>query len=307
MKSKVIKTVALCAMMTMFFSNIAPNKVEAISSNFDGVDCIETCAANIKSIYKEKYPEFSDEVDDVVNILTTSDEFINIFGTEGASAFQIVEDSLRDAFDSEPTPLMQTDDLYTSKYSFPTVKQMNEYFCGPASTLMALIGSGASSYYYTNDTTTLNNWQTNLSKKDMLNTTQYNKTHIGEITKVLNDNIPSEYGYTYKTKAFTRNSYSKALDFVSTSLVNDGVPVLLINDTSLLKYYKGASFSHYVVIDYVDFNAETVMIRDPHYDSRYYGIHTITFDEFDYLAKNSKDLWMSVYTKVSSDDSYTYD
>lgn len=308
MKARITKLVSLFAMTAMFlFSNIAAQVTSAIGVECDNAYSIESCADNIRDIYKDKYPESAAMIDDIVDTIVSDDMFVSIFEEEGASAFQIVEDSLRDALDSEPTPLMQTDDLYTSKYSFPMVKQMNTYFCGPASTLMALIGSGASSYYYTNDTTTLNNWQISLAKEDILNATpQHTKTDIERITKVLNDNIPSKYGYKYKSKAFTIHSYSKALDFVSTSLVNDAVPVLLIRDTSLLKYYKGASFSHYVVINYVDFNAETVMIKDPHYDSRYHGIHVISFDEFEYLAKYSEDLWMSVYTDASSDHPFIY-
>lgn len=61
-----------------------------------------------------------------------------------------------------------------------------------------------------------------------------------------------------------------------------------------------------MVVNYVDFNAETVMLYDPHFDDKYYGNHTITFDEFNYLAENSKDFWTSVYTKVTSDDEYIY-
>lgn len=304
MKTRIIKLVSLCTMTAMFlFSNIAPQEIEALGSNYEDTYSIESCADNIRSIYKEKYPESTAMIDDIVDSITSDSEFIYIFETEGASAFQIVEDSLRDALNPEPMPIMTTDDLYTSKYSFPIVRQMNDHFCGPASTLMALIGSGASGYYYTNNTTILDNWQNNLAGE--LNTT--NITYIGMITEVLNKNIPSAYGRTYKTKAFTKYTYNKALNFISNSLIYDAVPVIRVSNTALLKYYKGNSYSHFMVVNYVDFNAETVMLYDPHYKDEYYGNHTISFDEFNNMAeKCPNDFWVSVYTKDSNDDPFKF-
>ena len=308
MKARIIKLVSLCTMTAIFlFSNIAPQKIEALGSNYEDTYSIESCADIIRGIYKEKYPESTAMIDDIVDSITSNSEFIYIFETEGTSAFQIVEDSLRDALDPEPMPIMTTDDLYTSKYSFPIVKQMNTYFCGPAATLMALIGSGASQYYYTSSKSLLNIWQNNLSKENMLNTTEKNGTNISKITKVLKENIPSAYGHTYKTKAFTQHTFNKALSFISESLIYDAVPVIKVSDTKLLKYYKGENCSHYMVVNYVDFNAETVMLYDPHYDDKYYGNHTISFDEFNYMAeKCTEDFWVSVYTKDSEDDPFKF-
>ncbi len=293
----------------LLFANSAAFAVHAIDAGNSDAD-IAACAAKVKEVYKANYPDKADVIDDVVDIISSDDIFIDIFNDEGPSAFQIVEDSLCDTLDPEPLPMpmMTTDDLYTSEYSFPDVQQSNGYYCGPASTLMALIGSGANGYYYTNDKSTLDRWQESIA--DELETTKKDGTCIKKITSVLNEHIirnEESHKYKYKSKAFTIHSYQRALDFIISSLIYDAVPVIKINDTSLLRYYNGASFGHYVVVDYVDFNAETVMLRDPHYDSKYYGAHVISYEEFNNLAKESRDLWVSVYTSVSSDDSYIYD
>lgn len=296
MKARITKLVSLFAMTAMFlFSNIAAQVTSAIG--VENVCSIEDCAYNIKCIYKEQYPESEAMINDIVDTIVSDDMFVSIFKEEGASAFEIVEDSLNDALNPEPMPLIMTDDLYTSEYSFPVVKQMNSYFCGPAATLMALIGSGASNFYYTNDQTILNAWQTQLSQKGMLDTTK-NGTIIYNVTNVMNNYIPSVNGYTYKSKVFTRHSYSQALGYISASLLYDAVPIINISNTELLNYYKGNSFIHYMVVNYVDFNAETVMLYDPHYDSRFYGNHTVSFEEFEKLAiECENNLWVSVYSK----------
>jgi len=243
-------------------------------------------------------------INDIVDTLSNSDEFISIFDDEGATAFQIVEDSLRDALEPRVMPYMQTDDLYTSKHYFPNIRQKEDYYCGPASALMALLGSIEKDDNCPLDEATTNGWQDILA--DKMKTNKTSGTYISQITNVLRENVPSVNGYKYKTKAFTIYSYQEALDFIETSLVMDAVPVIRIADTALLGYYNGESFCHYMVVDSVDFNAESVQLVDPHYDNKYFGNHSISFDEFEYLAKNSRDFWVSVYTNVSSDNSYEY-
>lgn len=302
--AKILSSLVMASVLTC--TGVAAQAADVVDMDYVDTLSIRSCAANIKNIYKAKYPEQAETIDNIVDTLSNSDEFICIFEDEGTTAFQIIEDSLRDALESTVMPCMQTDDLYISKYSFPNIQQKNDYYCGPASVLMALIGSGAEGYYYTLDETVTNGWQDDLGGDGMLETSQENGTSILSVTRVLRNNVPSRNGYTYKTKAFTINSYEKALDFIEASLVMDAVPVIKVSNTALLGYYNGSSFDHYMVVDSVDFNAESVQLVDPNCDNRYFGNHSITFDEFEYLAKNSGDFWVSVYTNVSGDYYYDY-
>lgn len=116
----------------------------------------------LKAVFK--YPDQAEMIDDIVNTLSSSDEFISIFETEGASAFCIIEDSLRDVLEPAAAPCGYTPDWYFSDYANPLIKQVGGEGCGPASALMALIGSGAPEYPYTSDAATLASWQAKLKK-----------------------------------------------------------------------------------------------------------------------------------------------
>lgn len=292
--------------LTMVSTGIIGHADELVISETCNDLSINCYASEIKDAYKQMYPGAEDIIDEVVDSICADEQFIYIFETIGNSAFHIVEDSLNDIFQPRINTCMQTDDLYVSCYSFPNIKQNTSYNCGPACTTMTLIGGGTSGYYYTNNTTVTDQWQTNITT-ELGTTPNSNGTRVGMITEVLSEKIPSKNGCTYRSKAFTKNSYGLAFDFICDSLVNDGVPVILVNDTSLLPYYNGVSTGsgHYIVVEQVDFNAEVVQIVDPHYDDRYFGAHTLTFEEFNYFIRETaipetSDLWMSVLTTSGS-------
>ena len=310
MNRRLNKLIFSCLMVaTLTYTSVTAQAEETVDMEYADTEytdslCIGSCAANIKSIYKAKYPEQAEVIDDIVDTLSSSDQFVAIFNEEGASAFCIIEDSLRDVLEPTVEPCMYTDELYTTKYLVPAVRQSDHNNCGPASTLMALIGSGASGYSYTTDSNTLNTWQNIL--KGRLRPNNESVTNIGDITAVMRENVPSRNGYIYKTKAFSKYTYNKALGYIESSLIMDAVPVILVKDTSLLGYYNGHSCSHYMVVTSVDILAEEITVIDPHYDDKYFGVHYISFTEFVNMAEKCKDLFISTYTTDSSNDAYIY-
>lgn len=289
---------ALAMAGVLAFTSTAAYAEEAIETECAQSYTIEGCAANIKSVYKERYPEQTEIIDEIVDLLSASDEFVGIFEYEGARAFQIVEDSLTDVLDPEPMPLMQTDDLYVSKYSFPKVKQINSYYCGPASAVMALIGSGVSGYNYTLDTDITNKWQRELAVE--LQTEENGGTTMVDMDRVLSEKIPGAYGYNYKGKAFLPYAHNKIIDFIEVSLVMDAVPIIRIQGYNLL-WYTNMKIDHFLVIYSVDFNSNYITLVDP-YDVKgksTFGLHTITFDEFNDMVESCSDyiFWAFGYTK----------
>lgn len=71
MKARIIKLVSLCTMTAMFlFSNVANQETKAISVETEDIYSIESYAENIKSIYKEIYPESTTKVDDIIDMVT---------------------------------------------------------------------------------------------------------------------------------------------------------------------------------------------------------------------------------------------
>lgn len=186
MRKGVTKFLSLCIMAAVLsFTCVAAPSAYAENTECTDNLSIDSYAANIKSIYKAKYPEQADLIEEIVDSIISDKEFIKIFEFEGAEAFQIMEESLCDALNPEPMPLIMTDDLYTSKYSFPKVQQIEKYYCGPASTVMALIGSGAKDYYYTREEKQLIQWQRDVVKDYGMQTDKEEKTQTYEITNVL--------------------------------------------------------------------------------------------------------------------------
>lgn len=105
-------------------------------------------------------------IEEIVDIISADEQFIYIFEQEGAAAFQVVENSLMDALTPGVSSCMETDELFITKYLVASVKQIYTDFCDPASTVMALVGSGASGYYFTENESINNGWQ-----KDVANET----------------------------------------------------------------------------------------------------------------------------------------
>lgn len=74
--------------------------------------------------------------------------------------------------------------------------------------------------------------------------------------------------------------------------------------TSVLGYYNGNSYSHYMCISQVNTNNNTVTVVDPHYNDTYRGTHVISMSEFEDLV--NYDGWIALYTSAQ-DGYYVYD
>ena len=240
--------------------------------------------------------------------MSADSEFINIFDSEGAKAFQIVEDSLRDALEPSVSAQSLTGVSYnlTARVISQVVGNASEdtYHCGPASALQALVANKKISYP--------SNTQSAVKQagKDM--GTNSSGTYVYQITNYMN-NHESSSSVNYKSKGFTRYSYDKALDFVINCLASGRAPVMRVYNTSLMSYYNGAQYSHYVTITGVNTNTGKITVVDPHFSTKYRGVHTITLSEFYEVMKGgigldgyATDGWLSVYTGIGG-DSYTYE
>ncbi len=255
---------------------------------------IEDYAENIKSVFKLTYPDEADVIDEIVDAITNSDVFAKIFEEDAREAFQIVEDSLRDALEPSAMPIDQDDERDFSKYDVPLIKQTaaDEISSAAAAATMALIGCGASGY----SQNSANNVKSQLNSDSSTNIT------IHKITNLLKKNKKDVSVFSYRTMAFTPKNitYSRAsnlFDCLSYALVYDTVPVIRIDDTSRLSYYKGKDIkrSHYLVVTQVDHLAECITVYDPNNDSAYSGSHILDYYEVENLLVNSKVLWVSAF------------
>lgn len=261
-------------------------------------DDLQSCANNIKNIYISRYPAETEMIVDIVDTIVASEEFVNCFENEGATAFQIIEDSLRDALNPTISTCSLSNGVYSSKYTVPAIKQSEKWYCGPASVLQALIGNGVLS-----NTTSNKSASKQDSVAESLGTTE-DGTYITNISAYMRQKFPAANGYEYKAKAFTRYTYQNAIELVKKSLQQNAVPIIRIDDTSVLEYYKGEKISHYVCISKVDTINNTVTVVDPHYDSAYRGTHVISMSEFENLV--NYDGWIALYTSAQ-DGYYVYE
>ncbi len=309
--AKILSSFALAAMLTC--TGVAAQAVEVVDTEYADTLSIESCSANIKGIYKENYPEQSEMIDDIVDTLSSSDEFISIFEDEGATAFQIIEDSLRDALVPTVAPTAWDDDevVYYTKYRFPSIRQKETNFCGVASMLMALMGSGKEEYI-TNSSLT-DKMQYDYAEEVGIYSAEKGNTGKGLHIQTMKDFLqkrftPNSLNYEYRVKGFTKYTVQHLEDILATALSCDTVPIISVNEPWRLSYYPDnyGLGTHYIVIESIDLATGNVDVVDPHYSDEYFGRHTIKIDEVKDLVYSKQGLWICVYTKAPDGD-YVYD
>lgn len=270
---------------------------------------IESGAENIKSVYKTRYPEQTEMIDEIVDRLSADEEFIYIFEQEGMTAFQIIEDTLHDALDPIAVPAVwDGDECYYTDYSISPINQVETNFCGVASVIMALIGGGKmKNSDYTEDL--LYEYAADLGVYDKINKKPLSDrgVHIDDMKTFLQKKFPlNGMNRTYKSKAFTRYSIDNIESYLAEALLCDTVPIIRVDEPRKLNYYpNNYSGAHYIIVRSVDFYLGEVYVIDPHYSNNYFGAHTITLDELKSLPSSSADLWMCTYT-LKSDNPYIY-
>lgn len=315
MNTKLIKLFSSCAMaVALSFTSVAAQATEIGNAECKEGLTIESCAANIKRIYSENYPEQAAMINDIVDTISSSEEFACIFEDEGATAFQIIEDSLHDALDPMPTCVAwdgnDDADYYYTKYGVPCIQQTENTFCGVASMLMALIGGGKEEYMSNSALT--DKMQYDYAEEvgiyDKKNGITGDGVHIQDMKEFLQARFPvNSANFTYRVKVFTRYSVEDVTDYISLALLCDTVPILRVDEPQRLSYYPDNynSSAHYVVIHSIDYSTGKVVVIDPHYLDSYYGRHTITIEEVEDLVYSKLDLWMCVYTHIP-DEKYVY-
>lgn len=289
------------------YENLVLVSEEVFEDGWIIIDEFNECVERIKSVYYALYPEDISIVDEIVDGLASSEVFLGCYDVEGKKAFQIVEDCLRDALEPTVSPYSANGVVYKLKFVpvinqrcyHPGTGEMLNYYCGPASALQALIANGKitakdnqspAAVYNAGCQMDIDNNGANITKLNNFIKEYYSSTTI-----------------TYKTKAFTRFSYDKALDFIIYSLSKGQAPVLRVQNTSRMDYYNGKELQHYVTIAGVDTVNGTITVVDPNYMDEYRGEHVISLDEFNNVMRGDGnfDGWLSVYTNVS-EGNYIY-
>lgn len=304
------KTILSCIMAAALLITSTAQAENTSEGQNEEVLGIADYADDIKEVYSEMYPEQKDTISKIVDTVSADEEFIGIFESEGRAAFQIIEDALRDTLEPSPAPIMQTDDLYMSYYSFKQVEPFDKKYsdCATAVTVMALMGSNATGYEYKSNLSddTTNKWQSDLVS-DLYRGTS-TSANINDITKVMNKKVPSRNNYNYVTKVFTdtKSNFSILFDVLEYCLIEDFIPIIKVENPQKLSYRSsGSSQSQYMVIRSIDFNSYSVALIDPNYSIKTgSGLtlyeHDVSYDDFKNMITSSDTLWMSVACKDKS-------
>lgn len=173
---------------------------------------------------------------------------------------------------------LAVEDLYVATMA---IRQCETYYCGPAAVLQALYSAGAYSSV-PGDTST--------AKQRTLATSSYLCTDRDEATSIYN--MPSTMNhFTGRARAWTLMRVSTDskwwLVYGIRKNHSEGDAVIYLLDTDSLTYYGGANYTHYITGTGItfktgsttDYSNITVRLQDPHYDSSYYGRHTVPFME----------------------------
>lgn len=255
-----------------------------------------SCAENVKNTYKERYPECSDLIDSIVDLIISDGEFIECFEAEGPVAFQIVADALNDSLKPKTYPYSFDNESYFSKYSSYPCNQLYSHYDGPAAVVQALMGSGCIDY--TQNKSTLNSYQRTAAS--VMGTNSTSNTSIYKITAYLQEKYAEKFGQntsgTFQTRVFNSSNANSILDYITTSLAADTEPILRVPDRSALYDHEDTG-PLYITVNTADDQGQYIVYTDPSLNSG--GGRSMSYNELKDLTQ-SGNVWLSTYYSKSS-------
>ena len=205
----------------------------------------------------------------------TLDE-ISMMTTEELQELELVPVELNDA-----RAVSRVKDYYlVPKYN---IKQINGYYCGPATTLQMLKVSGKTGKV---SGTTDAQKQKTLASNQYLGTDRDKATWINNIASTMNKLNPRSRAWTQKViNKNDKDSLAHMQYFIRANHAYNYAVDYLVYPEALSYYPNGSRSGHYISgsgIYYesnnaADYNNIKLRLNDPHYDNRYYGTHVEDF------------------------------
>lgn len=251
-------------------------------------------AINIFNEYVEIFPDKSEVIEGTINQLLSNDDYIAGYEFDSQSAIKTMRGTLETALSSfDEASFFDSNNrgtnyngLFYSDYTVPVVKQMTNYYCGPAALIQSLIGNGL--------------WP-NIPSKKTLAMQQSTAPHF--LPGFSSDYVES-YLQSYGARPFMMANalnyyYSGVESFVAENvtiytteyptivkmsrMLTDGYcPLVSIPNLSELNYYAEYTITtgHWVTVSCIDDIHDTITLVDPHYNPTYGGTHTVSYEEF---------------------------
>ena len=202
-------------------------------------------------------------------------EFQAYYELDRAACIDILEGAILHKLTPKIMPLSVSGPIYY--VNMTPVKQKNNYYCGPATIVQSLIGMGK--YSANLSAATYNSYQTTPAAKIYTTT---NGTAPAPMVTELNRYTGGVCNYTYNRRPVNYRDEQIEQD-LSMSLQYNRPPIIK-TVCSKLPYYKGNAAAedwvHYISVKSICTQTKQITLTDPHYDSWYFGNHSISYDEF---------------------------
>lgn len=289
--AKIFSSLAMAGVLT--FTSVAAQAAEAVNAEYADTLSIESRAANIKSIYKANYPEDADLIDCIVDSIISDEEFIGCFEADGEIAFQIVSNALDESLEPKTALYSFGNEMYYSKYSSYTCKQLNNYYDGPAAVVMALMGSGCIDY--TQNKNTLDTYQRQAASD--MGTDSTNNTSTWRMTDYLQEKYVKKFGqntrHAFQTRVFNTSNADYILWYIQVALDWDTEPIIKIPNRGSLYNHRGETGTLYITVNTADEQGQYIVYTDPSVDNG--QGKSLSYDELKELTE-SGNVWMSSFS-----------
>lgn len=148
------------------------------------------------------------------------------------------------------------------------VQQINGYYCGPASVLMAIWGWGGNV-----------SGSTNTAKQNTLasamGTTSSSGTYVYRVRDTLNSYLGSNFYSYYLGSSLDQTTFRV---YVFNSLSKNRAPILHAK-TEYLSYYNGHASGHYITATDFNYDNMTIRLHDCNNNSSYYGVRSVAWQQ----------------------------
>lgn len=198
----------------------------------------------------------------ITDVYMNDKVFLEHFETNEKEALELLERAIAREIELLEDSLSGTRVNPIVYCTVPVKPQVTTNWCSFATMLQTLYGMGLENQV---------SGTTNYDKQQTL-AAPYNGTLplVSEVTSDLNDYLSNYYYTYYPSYNLTESTFQQKVH----SSLACGRPALLHAKTGSLDYYNGLNLGHYLSVDKSDTLADTMDIKDCHYNSTYGGAHT---------------------------------
>lgn len=249
------------------------------------------------------YSESLDSVTltEVIDVYQSDEELRDRYADSPDEVIDFVAEGLHNLSDlmampeQQSTGIMPRGGSYPSYYTTVTpVRQAEWYWCGPAAGVQALTGVGI----YAHNLSDYSGAQQEMA--NLMNPNTSTGTSPDKLCNALNVKIKAYKGvsaakYKYTVVPSTMTKYNLLNNLIGESIRQDRPPVATVLLPTLPYYTGTGTGGHYITIRSIHGESGTAQIVDPHYNSAFFGNHTIYYNDLREMLDGRYIIYSSSY------------